>query len=145
MLTSASLPSKMQNIASQHSGLLAERARERQREREGERERGWGDGKTDREREECGFSLLSYSAEPGWAMVSSINHHAYPGSVRGGSTAVVSPPVASTESHTHAYILRSTLRALKRAVSERHIDEFLYRLSLCGSVNGSTGRFMPFP
>lgn len=78
VLTSAPLPSKMQNIASQHSGLLAEWAR-RERKRE--------------------ISMIWYSAEAGWAAASSIKHDTQP---RSGKAAVVSP-VAITHTHTHTY------------------------------------------
>lgn len=56
-------------------------------EQEVERERETQEGR-ERERE---FSLISYSAEPGWAMVSSINHDTHPSSGRDRNTAVVSP------------------------------------------------------
>lgn len=95
MLTSAPLPSKMQNIASQHSGPLAERARGRKRRREA------NDGKKmqrETERVEIEFNLISYRAWPGRAMVSSIIHDTHPRSECGRKA-----PLVSLHPHMYKY------------------------------------------
>lgn len=102
MLTSAHLLSKTQSIASQHSGPSAERLRER-----GEEKRSKKMERTHRRRErgrvESEFNLISYCAEAGWAMVSSIIYDAHPRSGCGRRLHLCPHTSIHVSIHTHIF------------------------------------------
>lgn len=118
MLTSAPLPSETQNIASQHSGLLAERAKGKERERERE------------------VSLISHSADLGWAMVSSIKHDTHPIS---GTLQSCLPLQSDAHTCTHIDMQTQTQKDFKQGsdskpywwVFGQSVNPWLYKYQSC--------------